>query len=173
MGWKQIQRALDAGRHSRVDDPGIALEALGPAVHDRDEAGLVHGAVVVVADEGEDHAVDPAAGHDRVQAADDHGEAAVKVFVQILDLAVVGPHLDAGDPLGDEGGRYLGLMWRKKYIQWDDRIIGQLIKKLIKKLFIYEKTLLNRTLKKIVTVIPYYTVIFLFFFKVENWKHRK
>ena len=106
---EQIQRALDAGAHARIDDSGVALEAFGAAIHDGLDAGLVEDAVLVVVDHGEDHAVDPPPGHDGVQTADDNSELLVEGLVKVLDLAVVGLNVDARDAFVDESGGNFGL----------------------------------------------------------------
>ena len=81
----EVKRALDAGRLPRCDDPRVALKSLRAAVDDRPHRRRDDLAVLVVLEEGVNHRVDPPSRYDRVEAADDDVEAAVKFLVFVLD----------------------------------------------------------------------------------------
>lgn len=103
-GRVDVERALVARRDRREDDTRLALEALSAAVDERLEAVRV-----LHVDHLNELGVDPAARRDRVQTSDDDVELHVELVGVILDLAVVGRHLDAGDTLVDERSGHLGL----------------------------------------------------------------
>jgi len=55
----------------------------------RDLRRLIQVSFLVVGQETDQHSVDPAPGHDRVQAADDDMKLRIKAAVEILNFAVM------------------------------------------------------------------------------------
>lgn len=109
LGRKQVERAIDARRDSRQYDAHVAFEPFGSAVDQRNHGGVVEHLVLVVRQQRNEHAVDPAPRHHGVQAADDEMELPIEVLVHVLYLAVVGRDAARGHPLVDELGRHLRL----------------------------------------------------------------
>lgn len=102
-GGMHVELAFEAGGDGWEDDAGLAFEAFGAAVDEGFVAVFYH--LVNHVDEG---GVDPAAGFDAVEAADDDLELHVEILVKVLDFAVVWGDFDAFDALLDEGGGDFG-----------------------------------------------------------------
>jgi len=107
---KEVERALEAGGHARVDGAHVALEALGAAVHERDHRRQVWHTLTrlagLVPHERAHHGIEPPPRLDRVEPHDDDLEATVPFGVLLLDWAVVRRDRHALDSLHHKLGRY-------------------------------------------------------------------
>lgn len=109
LGRKQIQRAVDASRHTRQNDPSVAFEAFSSAINQRNDRSLIQRAIVLVLQHRNEHSVDPAARDNRIQATDDDVEFTVVRVVEVLDLAEVRSHFASWNSLVYEISGDLGL----------------------------------------------------------------
>lgn len=48
LGRVEVQGALDAGRETGKDDPGVSLEALGSSVNEGNDRTLIKGSIFLV-----------------------------------------------------------------------------------------------------------------------------
>lgn len=109
LGRKQVECAIDARCDSWQYDAHIAFEPLGSTVDQRYHSGVVEHLVLVIRQQRDEHAVDPAPRHHGVEAAHDEMELPIEVLVHVLYFTVVGRDAASGHPLVDELGCHLRL----------------------------------------------------------------
>ena len=102
-----VKLALDTRCYRWKDDSGLAFKAFGAAINQWFYRIWV---VPCSLSNGDQHSVNPAAGFDAVQAANDKLKLFVEVLVEILDTVVMGCNGDALYSLLDKLSSHLGFI---------------------------------------------------------------
>jgi hypothetical protein len=103
-----VELALDARRDGGEDDTSLTLEALGASI----DKGLDSvGVFSSLLGDGDKHSIDPSAGFDAVQAADNDLELLVELLVKVLNAVVVCGYGHALDAFLHEFGGDFGLVF--------------------------------------------------------------